>query len=178
MKRLILFLGAILVAQGIFATAFDNGNEKRIAKSKVTYKTGSYKVMFSAKLPRRAETVKFNEKEYEFAEGAFYVSVDSGYIVVNAPVGISVKPIPDDYQRVIISGQIFYYSQGIFFKPQGKKEFQVVYGPERAQVTKIPENSQMVKIKEQDAYLTNGAIFILGNSHTRQYYELVGYLEE
>lgn len=153
-------------------------NEKKISKASISFINEETTIKSLNKIPRKSESFELNEKEYHFYNGMYYALNGEVYENVEAPIGVEVKKLPEDYQRIIMSGRIYYYSTGVFYMPKGKKAFVTSYGPKGGQVSKLPEGTQKVKIDGREYYLYHNTVFKKGSSRTRNFYELFGYVVE
>ncbi len=175
------FIALSVLSVSLMAAPFGKGtnpSKKKFAKSSISYVKEKPEAKFISKISRKAESVELNEQEYRLYNGLFYKLNEDVYEIVKAPIGADVKELPDDYQRIIMSGRVYYYTTGVFYVPQGKKAFSIVYGPIGGQISKLPEEAQPIKIAGRDYYLYHDAIFKKGASRTRKYYELFGYVDE
>lgn len=137
----------------------------------------------------RNETNVFNEtnvtnitnvtnvvNEFQYYEGVFYQKDDEGYVVVPAPVGASVKSIPDNYEKVEVGENEFhYYWGGTFYEKKGN-EFIVVPPTAGALVTNISEGGEEVKMGERVLYRFGETYYMPVSVDGKNMYEIV-YLE-
>lgn len=151
---------------------------KTINKKSITFIGDKPNGISLEKLPRKAESLNINGFEYRYYGGYFYKEENEKYNRVQAPIGATVKEIPDNYQRIIMSGRIFYYSNGVFYMGKGKKAFVTTYGPIGGQISSLPEGVQKIKIKERNYFLYHDIVFKIGESRSRKYYEVYGYVTD
>lgn len=65
---------------------------------------------------------------YYYFDGIYYSRVDREYVVVNPPVGATVRVIPSEFRPIVINGVTYYTDNGTYYvyTPQG---YQVVPSP-------------------------------------------------
>lgn len=174
----IIVFGVVLgISLSVDAKAPTNP-EKSISKSSITF-SGEKPVSITLdKMPRKAEEIEIGGLVYRYYEGYFYKSEGEVFVRTDAPIGAVVKAIPDNYQRIIISGRIYYYSNGVFYMSKGQKDFMTTFGPIGGQVSKLPDGSQAIIISGRNYYLYNDIVFRKGESRSRKYFEVFGYVSE
>jgi hypothetical protein len=57
---------------------------------------------------------------YYYAGGAFYLQVQTGYVVVPAPSGATVTRLPPGATPVTLNGVIYYVAGSDYFTPVGQ----------------------------------------------------------
>jgi hypothetical protein len=134
----------------------------------------------------RNETNVFNEtnvtnitnvtnvvNEFQYFEGVFYQKDDEGYVVVPAPLGASVKSIPDNYEKVEVGENEFhYYWGGAFYEKKGN-EFIVVAPTAGALVSNISEGGEEVKLGEKVMYRFGETYYMPVQVDGKNMYEIV-----
>lgn len=162
----------------LFAGITTKPERNTINKSQITIVGEALETKTLNKLPRKAERLTFNEKQYHYFGGYYYELNKELFTRVKAPIGIRVKSISDTYQRIIISGRVYYYTCGVFYVADGKKAFQTVYGPIGGQVSALPEGIQKVQIKGRNYFMYYDLVFKKSESRSRKYFEVFGYVAE
>ena len=58
---------------------------------------------FVASLATTAIIISIENQQYHYDQGVYYVQGNGGYTVVQAPVGATIKVLPDGYQTVTVN---------------------------------------------------------------------------
>lgn len=102
-----------------------------------------------ATLATTAIIVSINNAQYHYDQGVYYVESGSGYTVVQAPVGATIKVLPDNTETVAVTETTNnYYYGGTYYEkvPEG---FTVVPPTAGTVVENLPEGAEEVKIGDQ-----------------------------
>lgn len=67
-------------------------------------------------LPRESIRIEIGGIPYHYCRGIFYRPEPQGYVIVPAPIGVTVAAIPDDHQTVVVNGITYHYYDGAFYK--------------------------------------------------------------
>ncbi len=86
--------------------------------------------------------------EYYYDQGVFYIKNEEGYTVVAAPVGATIKTMPDKYETVSIDDKTKNYYYGGAFYEKTDKGYTVVPPTAGAVVEHLPEGGEEVKMGE------------------------------
>jgi hypothetical protein len=54
---------------------------------------------------------------YFYGGGAFYIQQPSGFVVVPAPLGITVPTLPPGATAVTVAGNLYYLANGVYYMP-------------------------------------------------------------
>lgn len=101
---------------------------------------------FVAALATTAIIVSVANQQYHYDQGMYYKASNSGYTVVQAPVGAVVTTIPNNAQTVVVSGTTNnYYYAGTFYEKSGKG-YTVVPPTAGSIVESLPEGGKEVKV--------------------------------
>jgi len=82
-------------------------------------------------LPRLYFHLNLGAVGFYYADGLFYQPLRDGYVVVNAPLGVIVPSLPDDYTLILLNGQ-FYYIVGDTYYVRVDGGYRVVSSPVQA----------------------------------------------
>ncbi len=138
----------------------------------------------------------YGSDRFYFSDGLFYKQYDKEYKVVVPPVGAEVPTLPTDSKEVVINGQTYYESKGVYYSStqnaEGKQVYVVagkdgvlntdgktVYVNPVAQigdiVDQLPEDSREILIKGDTYYVSPDGVYyeklIDGNKIT---YKVIG----
>lgn len=177
-KNLSLYI--ILGFSALLSFSFSNGGgDKKILKSEIHYLEGAPTPNVLNELPRKTKTIEFNNKELYFYNEIYYQKLDDKYQQTIPPIGLSVKNVPDNYERIIKNGQIIYFVNGSFYSknPTGKY-FVVSTGIVGVQITNLPEQSVKAKLNGRDCYIYFNTVFKKTSSRSRDLYSFVGYIAD
>ncbi len=92
--------------------------------------------------------VKEAEQEYYYDQGVFYIKVDDGYTVIQAPIGVTVKTLPKEAQKVEVSENTTNYYYGGAFYEKSNEGYTVVPATAGTIVPNLPEGGEETKIGE------------------------------
>ena len=67
------------------------------------------------RLPRGYKRVWFGGSPYFYSFGIFYQSGPSGFVAINAPIGVVVAGLPAGYRTVWVSGSTYFVYSGVFY---------------------------------------------------------------
>jgi hypothetical protein len=71
-----------------------------------------------SELPPGTETIQVGETVYYYAAGAFYVQqADGSFIVVAAPLGVTVAVLPPDATSFVVNGVGYFQADGVYYQP-------------------------------------------------------------
>lgn len=140
--------------------------------------------------------VYYGSDRFYFSDGLFYKQYEKEYKVVVPPVGAEVPTLPTDAKEVVINGQTYYESKGVYYSTaqnaDGKQVYVVagkdgvlntdgktVYVNPAAQigdiVDQLPEDSREILIKGATYYVSPDGVYyeklIDGNKVT---YKVIG----
>jgi hypothetical protein len=110
--------------------------------------TGAAVPVIAAKynMPGTPATLVATKEEYYYDEGVYYIKADGGYTVVAAPVGATIKSLPDGYETVEVdeSTKNYYYGGAFYEKTSGG--YTVVPPTAGTIVERISEGGEEVKM--------------------------------
>jgi biotin carboxyl carrier protein len=85
-------------------------------------------------------------QEYYYDQGLYYIKQGDGYVVVQAPPGVTVKELPKEKETVVVNETTNnYYYSGNFYE-KSKDGYTVVEPMAGSVVEKLPEGGQEVKV--------------------------------
>jgi len=107
-------------------------------------------------------TVVYSGPDYYYANGYYYQKVPSGYVIVEPPIGSTVKTLPRGYETVYIRGVKYYTHNGLYYVKQ-RNNYIVVNDPlekvvDTVQEAKVIEGSSLPAItaaEEQGSFTVN-----------------------
>ena len=101
---------------------------------------------FVATLATTAIIISVQNQQYHYDQGVYYIQSDGGYTVVEAPVGATVKVIPESSQTVVINETTNNYYYGGTYYEKSDEGYTVVPPTAGAVVENLPEGGEEVKI--------------------------------
>ncbi len=103
---------------------------------------------FIATLATTAIIISIENQHYHYDQGVYYVQSGSGYTVVEAPVGATIKVLPEGAETVKSETTNNYYYGGTYYDkvPEG---FKVVPPTAGTVVEHLPEGAKEVKVGDQ-----------------------------
>lgn len=69
----------------------------------------------------------WGDYQYFYSGGLFYTYDNDQYTVVEPPVGAEIDDLPNDAQSIVINGQQYYESNGVYYEPVTKDDGTIVY---------------------------------------------------
>ncbi|MDE2008717.1 MAG: hypothetical protein KGJ09_01405 [Candidatus Omnitrophica bacterium] len=69
--------------------------------------------------PERYREIIVGGTPYYYHAGVFYTGAPGSYVSVEAPVGAVINETPPDSERVMIDGQVYFVSHGIYYQHIG-----------------------------------------------------------
>ena len=89
-----------------------------------------------------ASLIVYSGLDYYYYDGYYYQRVPSGYVIVDAPVGITIKALPRGYKTVIFKGVKYYYCNGVYYVKQ-RNNYIVVDDP-IDEVSALPQEVKVI----------------------------------
>ncbi|MEJ1238416.1 DUF6515 family protein [Chryseolinea sp. T2] len=104
---------------------------------------------FVATLAATAIIVTVENQQYHYDQGVYYVQSNGGYTVVQAPVGATIKVLPEGSEKVVVNETTNnYYYGGTYYEKKGDT-YSVVPPTAGTVVENLPEGGEEVKIGDQ-----------------------------
>lgn len=95
-----------------------------------------------------------------FGGGIRLGGYSGGYRVLGYPrIGFSIGVLPFGYYPFFIGADQYYYADGIFYRPYGDGNYQVVAPPVGAEIPKLPSHASSIVIDGQQYYEVNGVYY-------------------
>ena len=104
---------------------------------------------FVATLTATAIIVTVNSQQYHYDQGVYYVQSDGGYTVVQAPVGATIKVLPEDSETVQVNETTNNYYYGGTYYEKSDGGYTVVPPTAGVVVTNLPEGAEEVRVGDQ-----------------------------
>lgn len=101
---------------------------------------------FVATIATTAIIVSVENQHYYYDQGVYYIQSNGGYTVVQAPVGATVKTLPDNTQTVVVNETTNNYYYGGTYYEKSKDGYTVVPPTAGTVVENLPEGGEEVKI--------------------------------
>jgi hypothetical protein len=100
---------------------------------------------FVATMATTAIIVSVESQQYQYDQGVYYQEHDNGYQVVEAPVGATVKMIPEGSEKVVVNEKTYYYFGGTYYE-KTDAGYTVVPPTAGTIVANLPEGGEEVKM--------------------------------
>jgi hypothetical protein len=127
---------------------------------------------FLSALAADAILFNFNNQQYYFDDGCFYLPSNGGYSVVPAPVGAVVASLPPGYETCTVGDQTYEYFGGVFYVYTGQG-YQVVVAPPGAVITELPVGAVDQSINGVDLLVYNNTYYQPISQDGQDAYEVV-----
>ena len=113
---------------------------------------------FVATLAATAIIVSVQNQQYYYDQGVYYIESSGGYTVIEAPVGATVKVIPESSQTVIINETTNNYYYGGTYYEKSDEGYTVVPPTAGVVVESLPEGGEEIKIGDV-TYVKVGEVY-------------------
>ncbi|QRM90306.1 hypothetical protein FG167_14030 [Lacinutrix sp. WUR7] len=150
-------------------------NTKRIASTKVTYKTPKKKVVSVRNVPNKT-IINHKGQNYYYANNQYYTQSRGRYIVIAPKVGFRIKVLPTNYRRVHFNNHNYFNVNGIFYI-QINNEYEVVDPEVGTVVYELPEDYEKVVIDGQNYYEYANILYEKVQVDGTRAYEVVGIID-
>jgi hypothetical protein len=127
---------------------------------------------FLSALAADAILFSFNNSQYWYDDGCFYLPENGGYAVVAAPIGADVAALPDGYETPVVDGVTYYYFAGVFYVLTGQG-YQVVAAPPGAVIYQLPQGATDQQVSGQDFLVYNNTWYEPISQDGQDAYEVV-----
>jgi ribosomal 50S subunit-recycling heat shock protein len=101
---------------------------------------------FVTTIATTAIIISIESQQYHYDQGVYYVAVDGGYTVVQAPVGATITTLPTNSQTVVINETTNNYYYGGTYYEKSDGGYTVVPPTAGTVVENLPEGGEEVKI--------------------------------
>jgi hypothetical protein len=152
------------------------------------YNHGYYNTYYGANLGYRCRILPYGyypfywgDYQYYFCNGLFYTYDNEEYTVVEPPVGAEVTTLPENAQSIVINGEQYYESNGVYYQAVTKDDGTVVYmvagkdgvlntdasvqddqprGPQMGDiVTQLPQDCRKIKVSGQKLWVSPDGVY-------------------
>jgi hypothetical protein len=128
---------------------------------------------FLSALASDAIMFSYNNQQYYYDDGCFYLPSNGGYSVIAPPIGAVVASLPPGYETPVgADGQTYYYFGGVFYVliSQG---YQVVVAPPGAVVSQLPVGAVDQQVNGEDILVYNNTYYEPISQDGQDAYEVV-----
>lgn len=101
---------------------------------------------FVATLAVTAIVISVNNQQYHYDQGVYYVQSSGGYTVVQAPVGATIKVLPEGSETVVVNETTNNYYYGGTYYEKSDGGYTVVPPTAGTIVENLPEGGEEVKV--------------------------------
>jgi hypothetical protein len=127
---------------------------------------------FLSALASDAILFNFNNQQYWYDDGCFYLPQNGGYDVVAAPIGADVASLPPGYETPVVDGVTYYYFAGVFYALTGQG-YQVIAAPPGAVIYQLPDGAADQQAGGQDFLVYNNTWYEPISQDGQDAYEVV-----
>lgn len=113
---------------------------------------------FIATLTATAIVLTVENQKYHYDQGVYYVESDGGYTVVQAPVGATIKVLPEGAQTVTVNETTNNYYYGGTYYEKSDGGYTVVPPTSGTIVDNLPEGAEEVKVGD-NTYVKYGETY-------------------
>lgn len=78
-------------------------------------------------LPYGYYPFSYGDAEFYYSGGLFYQYENNEYTVVEPPVGAEINSLPSNAQSIVINGEQYYESNGVYYEPITKDDGSITY---------------------------------------------------
>lgn len=79
-----------------------------------------------SRLPASAVRISFNDSNYYYADGEYFIPANNGYVVIAPPEGITIHRLPTEHALFVFNGRRYYLVNDVYYKAV-KKNGSTVY---------------------------------------------------
>jgi hypothetical protein len=101
---------------------------------------------FVTTMAATAIIISIQNQAYYYDQGVYYIESDGGYTVIEAPVGATIKVLPEGSETVIINETTNNYYYGGTYYEETDEGYTVVPPTAGTVVENLPEGGEEVKI--------------------------------
>lgn len=102
---------------------------------------------FVTSLATTAIVISINNERYHYDQGVYYTESKDGYTVVEAPIGATIKVLPNGYETVHETTNNYYYG-GTFYE-KSSDGYAVVAPQAGSVIEHLPEGAEEVRMGDQ-----------------------------
>jgi len=113
---------------------------------------------FIATLTATAIVLTIENQQYHYDQGVYYIESDGGYTVVQAPVGATIKVLPEGSETVTVNETTNNYYYGGTYYEKSDDGYTVVPPMSGTVVDKLPEGAEEVKVGD-NTYVKYGETY-------------------
>ncbi len=99
---------------------------------------------FLGAIAATASYVAFNNMQYRYYQGVYYMTYNGGYQVVPPPMNIAVPNLPPGFITMNIGNTLYYYYGGVFYI-YSQNGYLVVRAPAGALVPNLPDGCEQIQ---------------------------------
>ncbi|MFH7001219.1 DUF6515 family protein [Flavobacterium bizetiae] len=144
---LLLNISAVLTVQA----------QPRVAVSRISY---------TKTIPKSTLTI-YNGVNYHYANGIYYRRYNAGYTVVRPPIGIHVNVLPIGFTSLTLGGNLYYYSNDVYYIQLEPNIYKVVEKPAVTIVCEqnfefipqLPDSAELITINDKKYYRVNDSYY-------------------
>ncbi|MEK6481059.1 DUF6515 family protein [Catalinimonas sp. 4WD22] len=133
---------------------------------------------FVATLAATAIIITVENQKYHYDQGVYYVQSNGGYTVVQAPVGATIKVLPENSQTVVVNETTNNYYYGGTYYEKADGGYTVVPPTAGTVVEHLPEGGEEVKVGEVTYVKLGEAYYQPVQVDGKDMYEVVDVKEE
>lgn len=104
---------------------------------------------FVASLTTTAIIIAVNNERYHYDQGVYYTESNGGYTVVEAPIGATIKVLPNGYETVKVNETTNNYYYGGTYYEKSSGGYTVVEPTAGTVVEHLPEGAEEVRMGDQ-----------------------------
>lgn len=117
-----------------------------------------------ASLPFGTVALSFGQRYYHYYDGYYYSPYNSGYLLVDPPVGLVVPALPRGSVAVVVGARSYYRFQSVFYLPLGPGQYQVVEKPAETETTAAtakasPADYEKITLEGKTYYRKDGKYY-------------------
>ena len=111
-----------------------------------------------ARLPFGAVSLNFGNRYYHYYNGIYYRPYNSGYAIVEPPIGIIVPTLPYGAAHIIIGSHPYYHYGNIYYAPYGNR-YKVVEEPGDIEISSVGDEQSNATAGEYEKVILEGKTY-------------------
>ena len=147
-----------------------------VSRDNAQFKKEKIKVVATRQRPAGAQRVVYNNRNYDYHNGRFYIENNGRYIQAPPPRGMRINTLPPNYVRVNFGNTLYYFFEGVFYF--NRNGYYEVVNPEIGTIVDaLPADYEKVVYNGYTYYEYDGILYDRVNTPHGRAYQVVGFIE-
>ena len=159
-KVSVIMIFALLLSVAVFAQR-GRGHQNRYNNHYKPYKHYNYQRNYYSLQVAPRYNYRYNYRPYyrpAYRYRPVYRS-PRAYVHYGPVFGVRVNVLPYGYNRIVVGANPYYYNDGVYYRQNNSRQYEVVAPPLDATVQKLPSNATVTIIDGQKYYQVGGTFY-------------------